>query len=529
MVGFTACSQNSRQTGIVIDRSLSDGTILRDAPWVLYGAPVRSMPRLEGQGEKIRKFRVSSDISASSTDQQKQQAFADTNYVPIEDKTSHILRGNSQTTLRWAGDTYELDFICAHNKLFGTEGAEGQGRNLIYSTDLQVSLVFSKPGKNEIIQICIPVAFSAGDREENLFLKHWLYSQRPGSNLEKIPTSLTYNELLNFSGEQAKFYMQESCVTINPGTEYPESVPKQMSYLLIFFDTPLYVRKEELIEDIKTRLDLPITDPRSWKNRLDISVNSLIVSSNLTPVPNPFPSEIFRKSFNDILMFMKPALFQTWVKLGTWQQRLPNISDKIYFRYKGISDTLASITTYDVTVQSIAGAAYRRRVKDGKVRVENIKCYPIDLWKNVDEDGQIILDDTNDTPIDIRDMRGLPGETSSSPKLNLDEEKKKNDDTQIAMIALIAFFALVLVVIGGVVFFFKGRSTQGLGTPSPIGGSVGLPTPVPLPTPPTGMVSATWNTITIFLIGLLIVGGISAIIASAVLGVQNVKAKKEEA
>jgi hypothetical protein len=479
----------------------------RDSPWSLSGAPFRSLTILRNQGEKIRRSQIATTLNNDT----KAQVFGADQYADIRNITRHILIADGQTTLRYGGDTYKLEFICAHNKLFG----EGQtsGNSSIYSLPLQISLVFSQPNRPGIIQMCIPVQFLGPglSQPENLFLKYWLY-QSPGG---APPGNLTVNELLNFPDEDAAFRTIEQCLTINPTDPNRFQNPTKIPYLLILFDTPLYCNKGALISEIRDRLDLPATDPKRWANPLDIPVSEEATSTSYTipslvydtkGVAPTVPNEMFRKSFGLILQFMKSSLFKfTYNKEGVTQE-LPIIDKANYFTYAVGTSTSPTPTEYFVATSSIAGSAYKRKrvLEAGKTSLNNIKCYPIDLWKQVDDDGQIIVD-ADDKPVDITTVKSIESGTPP-PVVDIDAQKEAQDSFQTTLIFIIVFSIMTLIVIFGIVYFFTGSSTQGLGTPT----APSVPTVAaasPLPTLVSPMTVPSWIGIVLLILAGIAVAG----------------------
>lgn len=487
------------QTGL---GNLRSGTA--DSPWTLSGAPFRSLTVLRNQGEKIRRSQIASTLNNDT----KAQVFGANQYADIQDITRHILVADGQTTLRLGGDTYKLDFLCAHNKLFG----EGQtsGTSPVYTSPLQISLVFSQPNRAGIVHMCIPVQFIGPgiSQPENLFLKYWLY-QNPGGS---PPGNLTVNELLNFPSDSAAFRTIEQCLTINPTDPNRFQNPTKIPYLLILFDTPLYCNKGSLINEIKDRLDLPATNPKRWANPLDIPVTEDATSTSYT-IPQlvydikgqspTVPNEMFRKSFGLILQFMKSSLFKfTYNKEGVTQQ-LPIIDKANYFTYAVGTASSPTPVEYFVATSTIAGSAYKRKrvLEAGKTSLNNIKCYPIDLWKQVDDDGQIIVD-ADDKPVDITTVKSI--ESGTPPPVDIDAQKEAQDSFQTTIIFIVVFSIMTLIVIFGVVYFFTGSSTQGLGTPTP---PPAVPVPNPLPTLVSPMTVPSWIGILLLILAGFAVAG----------------------
>jgi hypothetical protein len=326
------------------------------------------------------------------------------NYYDIKLNTENILKKDSNTTLRYEGLTFNHEFTAIHQNIWGLSG------------DGQVSMVFRNPEKGYFFHICIPIALVDTSEDENIFLKYWIYKNIS----EKVPSNFTMNELLNFretDNEDVKFATIQYCLTYN-NTE-------NKTYVVCLFNNPLKINKNNV---------------SSW-------------FTETLKITTP-PVESRKKTINSILNLLFAGTF-----INTTDRKLLSTSE--YF--SGSETTIIVPTYYNVSSKQIGGTLFKKKYKlDKGIRgLDNIKCYPIDLVNQIDEDGNIIINEDNNKPIDIESVRNPEkGEIDpiTTAKVKQEEKEPGNNLYFILFIVFISLFGLLILFL--IYYFLRGKSSQ---------------------------------------------------------------------
>ena len=129
------------------------GTALSTCPFILNGAPMSNRPSsLPASSEYVRK-QSTKKISAD-------EYYNHENYDIVDINTDNIIDPDSlgNTTLRYEGTSYNLNYIAIHKPIWNKE------------TTLQLSMLFTSP-EFAILHICIPIEQANSDIGANAF---WL-------------------------------------------------------------------------------------------------------------------------------------------------------------------------------------------------------------------------------------------------------------------------------------------------------------------------------------------------------------------
>lgn len=385
-------------------------------PFELKGQPLSNPPEsLKNVIQNVRKSNAVIDTSRSDYT-------ADKNYYSVKVNTENIIGRNPNTTLRYDGETFMLEFIAVH-------------RNIWYTTSdtvPQVSIIFTN-SRGHIFHICIPILLKNSNADENQFLKYWLYRKPSG----RMPVGMTVNELLNFRegiNQKVNFQTLEYCLEVNQTIQ-------QTRYILCIFENGLNVNVNELPDWF--RQDNTLNNLNSQKIPTEVNANKI----------NTF---ILKKKFDDILNFMFRGTFYK----NRNDTRIVN--DTIYFDEKRTQSVIQP-SYFTVTSRQIAGSMVKTPLQTGpnKRALQNVKCYPIDLINQIDKDGNIVIDEETNKPVDVKSVKGEGEKDTTDPNLAIDLEQKQKENQQRVIfwiIFTIVFLVVISIVLALIVYFLKGKS-----------------------------------------------------------------------
>ena len=400
-------------------------------PFTLSGAPIGIPQPVVGAVEKRRKPQAIKETS------NLQSYFAADNYYEINLATQNILEPSVANTLRFRNSTYQLFFAAVH------AGVWGYG--------LQVSLVFQDPSQN-FFHICIPIQTSGTPDTENTFLASWL-------GRVPAPQGLTMNELLNFRGSEkdVRFATLEYCLKYNVNKKTDGSETSTIRpYTLCIFNTPLQIRANNVPAWLSRDPGLTVTEK----------------------VPDPGSQETYRrKSFDDIFNYMMR---------GRINQFIYSNPDPYLIGTERHFATTGNVTTqniimpayFKVNSNSLSRIAYSaQQLKEGVRGLRNVKCYPIDLASQVDDGGNIYIDDTKNTPINVNEVLSTPSVGATTDVTKATQDALNAQVAAAQNISTIKFWLIIfgsVLIIGAiiiviVVYFFQGR-----GSPPPVEAPVAL-------------------------------------------------------
>jgi hypothetical protein len=380
-------------------------------PFTLKGAPLSNRPQSIANISELRRLGT-----ANQSIQNTQAYFADDNYFVLDNATEHILGPDPNTTLRFEQTNYSLMFICLHKGLWKPN-------------QLQVSAFFmSSDGK--MFHICIPVLYQESSEAENLFMRAWLY---PTAATQPLPAGFTLNELLTFRGVESdvRFATLQHCLKYNGGR-----VVKP--YTLCIFQTPVKVNK---------------TACPTW-----LQQDPFFTNAQLPPQAPTSGFRYRRKAFSDILNLMLKGTFNQYISN---YQDAHLISTEAHFDEERTQLTVTP-TYYKVRAQQLTGRSVQSftSMSDRIRGLKNIKCYPIDLASQVDDEGNIFIDETTKRPIDIAEV-GIDKYAEGDENLALksrSEELKNQSWIRFIIAFVLLFLILGALVLTLIVWFFRGRA-----------------------------------------------------------------------
>jgi hypothetical protein len=394
-------------------------------PFTLSGSPLP--PTIQGtSGINVRSRKTGATIPTNTTTEDNERAYlAESNYENnILSSTTIITQFNS-TTLRFKNDTYNLQFISINTPLWGTIGDTVEN---IMNSKPEINLLFDSydDGGNRIFfHICIPIKQYTQETNKNPFLTSWF------NKTAVSPSGLTLNDLLNFRGgheNQVEFNLMEFCLDYNlngkDGVKPKYKREKITSaYNLCIFETPLYA---------------------------DLSKISNIISRE--PMP--------KLKINKDILLKFDNIFNSIVNIPYYTPTIPKIIDYNLISFEehfgSSSDTQDTINPafYSVNTSLLSGTQYTsQQLKEGTRGLQNVKCYPIDLANQIDDAGNIYIDETNNNPEDpksvLRDSIYSSGKQDAEYDVTVDSSIKKRQRNIVIFIILTVLLAIIVFVIAG--------------------------------------------------------------------------------
>jgi len=364
-------------------------------------------------------------------------------YKQVSFTTPNVLIGSeyiSNTTLLYNGVNYRLNFIAIH-------------ANVWASSPIQVSMVFTNG--LEIFHIAIPIQFDStfSTHNENVFLKWWLYQNPEGPK----PSSLSANDLLMFDGPNtsATFDLYSFCV------KHDSAVNPIHKYNFCNFTTPLYINSGQLPAWLSSDASLQQMDANGF-----YEMNA----------GGPF-TQTYMKSFN--------AIFNCMYQGTVFFNGLPDvnpISNRALFAIGG-NPSGVKPSKFSVNVSYLA---YKTKTSQSERQLQNVKCYPIDLASQVDDNGNIYIDESTKKPIDMSNLTSTPVMTNTTA----DQVAFQNKVIYWTIFTIIGIIALVIIV-AFVIWMFTTKET---GVPPDVAdlmkASSGSGSTAPPPPPPATMAVA---------------------------------------
>lgn len=290
---------------------------------------------------------------------------------------------------------------------------------------LQVSMVFTSP-EFAILHICIPIEMANSDIGANAFLAHWLYD-------EQMPPGLTVNELLNFSTANVSFAGLQYCLRYN-------NKANVSPYTFFNFDTPLYINS----------LRCP-----SWIN-LD---------------------SVTRKTSDEIFNLMMHGQV-TYYERDITDPRL--ISKESHF-----SDERTQTSVKPVLYSVKREVMYKKKVVTegfSQKTLENVKCYPINLNTQIDDQGHVVIDQATKKPVDLASINSAAyAKLDPTLALNAANAAKESNNTMRSWTVFIVIAIIAgLFIIVAAIYFFRGKSATAVAPATAV--ALANATSAPIPT-----------------------------------------------
>ena len=396
-------------------------------PFTLYGSPLP--PIIEGiTGINIKSRKTGADIPTSTVSDIDETAYLiDNNYENNILTSSTVISNFYDTTLRFKNQTYNLYFISLNAPLW-----EGGGETAVKSKP-ELNLLFVSYDENQRIKffhMCIPIRQYTKESHKNPFITSWF------NKTAVSPAGLTVNDLLNFRGHETAvdFNLMEFCLDYNIsgegiGIKARYKRPKITSvYNLCIFETPLYA-------DLNRITNILSNSSPTLKINKDIILD-------------------FNALFNIIFKNMIPYYTRTTPSIIDYNL----ISTEQHFGTQ--TQNSISPAFYTATTTLLSGTAYTAdQLKDGKRGLQNVKCYPIDLANQIDDAGNIYIDESNNNPEDPKSvLRDSKVSESTDSQYDADIQYKsavKKRKRNIAVfIILTILLAIIVFIIAGYIAYY---------------------------------------------------------------------------
>ena len=332
--------------------------------------------------------------------------------------TEHILAPDQETTLRAPIENsivnFNYQFACIHQGLWNQDVIE-------------LSIVFLN-GNANVYHINVPILFAEDGIDENIFLSSWLYEGNNKRN--ELPRGFTFNQILRVNSttkDKTRVAVHTYTNVIRGGNAGDEKREMGVTnYTLCIFKDPVKVQRKLMTAD--------------WFTKLKIKKNEIpdATKSSFTPYqPRTFP---------EILQIMMPNLFN-------WTPPANGASPNITFTTPNTL-TINPIYYY-LDLKGLLGSGYRTSSSKGKL--ENVKCYPIDIATQVNDDGSVNLDTTGLRATSVT----KESDVGKSKYTGLSAEDS-NYYIRIFAIAVIVFLSLLAIIAIVVVFFAGGARKEAM-------------------------------------------------------------------
>jgi hypothetical protein len=370
-------------------------------PFVLNGSPMSNRPTsLSNSGEFRRKEKALKNPKTP-------KYYNDDNYYTVNLNTQNIIGPDSfgNTTLRFEEQTYTLAYAAIHATVW--EILPGP----------QLSMVFTTPNL-AILHICIPIQLTNTDLNVNSFLAHWLYDETA------MPPGFTMNETMNFNQPIVSFASLQYCLKYNNGE-------KVSPYTFFVFKTPLNVN---------------VSKCPDWITKL----------SNPEKVPAEGASQTYmRKSFDEIFNLMLHGQLNYFMR-DVKDPRL--ISVESHF-----SDDRTQTYVKPIFYTVKQGDLYKKKSSEGFVNqfpLQNVKCYPINLHTQIDDNGSIMIDQETNKPIDIQSV-GSNMYKTIDPTLAMNAQDAnviaQNNVRYYVVLGVLGFIVFMICIVL-LIFSLRGKS-----------------------------------------------------------------------
>ena len=318
------------------------------SPFVLNGAPMTNRPAsLPNSGEYRR--------GAEALKNPNTPKYYNTdNYYTVNLNTKNIIGPDSfgNTTMRYDGETYTLNYMAIHAPIWPSLDSQPQ-----------LSLVLTTPDF-KILHLCIPINVTNSDDGVNPFLRYWLYDETP------LPLGFTVNEILNFSQPTVSFATLQYCLKYNNSED---TAP----YVFCVF---------------KDGLTIDARKAPTWMSKLS--------TPDKLPVEGSTDSYM-RKTSDAIFNLMMHGQFRYFMR-DVKDTRL--ISVEQHFSDDRTQDVIKPViytVNRNLLFTKKTKEGFTNPSSDGQIALQNVKCYPINLNTQIDDNGNVVIDQTTKKPVDL--------------------------------------------------------------------------------------------------------------------------------
>ena len=327
---------------------------------------------------------------------------------------------NSGTTLRVTGESivFSLNFIALHQGIWN-------------SGTPQVSLFFSGRDNNSSLiyfHLCIPIAYNTNsDTNVNLFLNSWL-------NEEPVTSGMTVNTLLNTATDNSKIQTLNYCLG-------------RVSYFLALSSEPLYLNSSKL---------------PSW------------LANDTTCSGERWSGDTYTlKTFSDMYTFAMDVRSAAYPSLLNWGS--PDSSNTPKYLTSIFTTTTQTTVTPSYYTFKITRADFKQTER--KIPKNQMKCYPLDVLKDIDTDGSVTINTKDKKPVSTAAAQAAANGGITAVAVGKDELQAQTNT--LILIFVIFFFILGLVLM---LAFFRTLFSRESASVLPI---IAATLPAILPVPPS--------------------------------------------
>jgi len=389
------------------------------SPFVLNGAPMTNRPAsLPNSGEYRR-------MAEALKNPKTPKYYNSDNYYTVNLNTQNIIGPDSfgNTTMRYEGDNYTLNYMAIHAPIWS-------------SPSPQLSLVLTTP-EFKILHLCIPINLTNSDDETNPFLRYWLYDESP------LPSGFTVNEILNFSQPTVSFASLYYCLKYNNSED---TTP----YLFCLF---------------KDGLNINASKAPAWITKLS--------TPDKLPVEGSTDSYM-RKTSDSIFNLMMHGQFKYFMR-DVKDPRLVSVEQ--HFSDDRTQDVIKPVI-YSVKRELL----FKKKTKEGfsnpgQIDLQNVKCYPINLNTQIDDNGSVVIDQTTNKPLDLASINSVK---SLDPSLALNAsnaEQINNNNVRFYIVLgvigliVVCFTIVILIYVFTAASFAAAPATVATAPPASVAGS----------------------------------------------------------
>jgi hypothetical protein len=389
------------------------------SPFVLNGAPMTNRPAsLPNSGEYRRR------AEALKNPKTPKYYNAD-NYYTVNLNTENIIGPDSfgNTTMRYEEETYTLNYMAIHAPIWSSQKSP------------QLSMLLTTP-EFKILHLCIPINLRNSDDQVNPFLRYWLYDDSP------LPSGFTVSEILNFSQPTVSFATLQYCLKYNNSEEITP-------YAFCIFNDGL---------------SLNASKAPAWLSKLS--------------TPDKFPAEgstgsYMRKTSDDIANLMLHGQFRYFMR-DVKDPRL--ISVEQHFSDDRTQDVIKPVI-YTVnrnllfakkTKEGFSRSASTQEGFSNQINLQNVKCYPINLNTQIDDNGNVVIDQTTKKPVDLASINSSMYK-SLDPSLALNASNaaqvSQNNVRFYIVLGIIALIVICITIVA-LIYVFSGTSFSTAAAPA---------------------------------------------------------------
>jgi len=303
----------------------------------------------------------------------------------------------------------------------------------------ELTLLLTTP-EFKILHLCIPINLTNSDDSANPFLRYWLYDESP------LPSGFTVNEILNFSQPTVSFATLQYCLKYNNS----ENITP---YLFCLF---------------KDGLNINASKAPAWMTKLS--------TPDKLPVEGSTDSYM-RKTSDNIFNLMMHGQFRYFMR-DVKDPRLVSLEQ--HFSDDRTQDVIKPVI-YTVKRELL----FKKKTKEGfsnpgQIDLQNVKCYPINLKTQIDDNGKVVIDQTTNKPVDISSIDSVK---SLDPSLALNAKiAAQVNNNNIRFYVVLGIIALIVICFTIVMLIYIYTGASFAAPAEAVAGAASVPsTPVSLP------------------------------------------------